>query len=625
VSPPDYDTVIYTDVDGYWLWLSPAGVDPLAPDADLKAVLLCTTGTASSTVHRRALCSTTIPGGCASLDLKAAVKVRIEIQNVSGDPEIKAFIGPWGGRAEQQLFASGLPGSVTADATDVTVTSAGTVTDASATYQLTGQGTTAFGGYMDRIEQFGSSGPNDLMVEEGLASFTHRDLSGSALLVRDEFARVGVSFNESPNSSPVLTIQNRFGFQSPSLECDWPWGNNANTNHFGGVVERRVDPNEANATLYDPTPYWILDPEPSAPSAVATVYNRTEMFSFRPADFANSQHREITFRPGSHNTANPNYTGASQVVGIALFGDASLGFLNTAIVGELIVTTNAAGEHITTTARIGLWTAFEVGAQPTISTILSQSLTGSIDFFDGSDHTLEFDCHLIAQASGTDAQLVYQLSLDGVAVTWVEANISAGKSITILTTDEAIDFDPPKNSGSTEAFYFYSGTPETDTGGTALWEPWRFHTWAQLTLTGSGSIAADNMASIALASEGSASGQDLHDVMTEEFSIIEETADLRSIHRFDSGHTAGFPHWHSDDVDFVGRRSYRAGCRSLNETEADAIWTFWDAHTGITTPFTWTQDGGSQLTVAFVEDSFELVQVAPGVYACEFELREVFV
>jgi hypothetical protein len=625
VNPPDYDTVVYDLVDGYWLWMRPTGGDPLAEDANLTLVLFATFGTGAAAATRRALCSTTIPNGCAYLDLTAPVSVRIEIQNNgSGDPELKVYVSPWDGGGEQQMFAANLPGTVVQDATSVTVDSAGTVTDADATNQLTGQGTIAFGGYPDRVEQFGTGGTNTISVVEGLNFMEHRDLSSSAVLVRDDFQRVGVSPYLGPSASPTLAIVNRFGHLAPSMECDWPWGNNANVDHFQGVVERRADPNESNATSYDPTAYWTLDPEPGAPPAVASVNNRTEMMSFRPAESAISQNRSITFRPGAQNTANPNYSGVAQAIGISLFGDTSVGYLQSAIVGELLLTTDASGAQTSLIARIGLWTATDFGSQPTITATLSQAIASAPNLLDGSDHELEFTCYHYLDNGEEEGPLLYVLVLDGTSVTWVEANIAAGKEVTILGVEEVVDHTPPKYSGTVEGFYFYSGLPKTDSGGVKLWDPWRVHTWAQGTLANTGTIQPDQMASVVLGGEGVASGQDLHDVLSEAFSITEDTYDESTAHEFDSGHHARVVRWNLPSSSSYGRRAWELWCDALDESDANLVETFWQDHQGTQTPFTWTQDGYEEVTVRFVQDSFGLDMIGPGVYQCRFQLEETF-
>lgn len=623
-APGDYDTARYSGVDGYWVWVRPqtGGAQGYSDDADLEVRFYSTLGTAAATGARRMLASTTIPNGVSFLNLKAPVKIRVECQNNgSTDPEIKIFMGPWDGGGEQQLFAANLPGTVTQSlsASGVTVDSEGTITDAQAAYQLTGQGTVAFGGYPDRVDTFGDTGPNDISVTEGLVRYEHKKLTTGSVLIRDEFKRVGLNAIEPGSVSLTLGIKNRFGIETPSLECDWMWGNNSNTAHYTGELDRRLDGNAAGGTSYTPTAFLTVAPEEGVPPGVSTTDNRTDVVSFRPADSPTSQHRRITFTPGQGDPTNGNYSGHGHYFGLTLLGTLSQGYLASCMVGEIFLVADATGAQTSVVARIGRRTAQDFGASPisTYQDVLTQVLASPPDLLDGAAHTLEFDCHNFSAGSGVGAPKIYVLKLDGTAVTWVDADVAPGKTVTVLT-DSALDLSPPVSKGSIEGFYFYGGA-QTDTGGVKLWDPWTVHTWEQLALTEAEGISPDEMLSIPLASEGAASGQDLHTVLTEDFTIIEETYLQSSIHQFDSGHHAGYSHWSKE------RRTYRMGSRALTNTQAVALRAFWDDHTGITTPFTWTQDGEAALTVAFVDGTLLLEEIAPSVFRAEFELREVFV
>lgn len=623
VLPMLYDDALFTHVDGYWVWIRPiGGLDYYSTQADLEVRLYSTLASNQTVtgVARRLLVHHTVTAGVTYLDLKAPFTVRVEVDNnLSGHPEIKLFISPWNGGGEQQLFNSLLPGTPTipAGVTDVTVAGDGTVTDANATYKLTGDGTIAFGGYADRIQTYGVSG-NQLDMREGLIAIESKKTDTGVVQMRDEFARVGISPFELPAGSGVWTVTDRFGNQGLGLEAMWYHGENAATDHFSGDISRQFIRAGPGATIFDPTPYGLIDPTFGVPPGIGTLDNRVDVASFRPADYDNSQHRRITFRPGAQNTANPNYVGAVFYFEVCLLGSASAGSVNFSIAATLLMTTTAGGAQQALIVSINNRSvASQPANPPTYDTILQQTLSSPPNLLDGADHTLEFDCHIFSEASGPSAPMVYYVAIDGTPVSWVAADVQPGKSITILSaTDEAIDFDPPLTSGSVEAVSFHASN-ETDAGGVKLWDPWRIENWEQLTLTlGGGGIPPDQQASIALTGEGTISG-DLYDAIeSENFVIREEIHDPTHFHRFASGHTQASPVWE-------GPRSVFRFDAIVTGSEITALRSFWDSHLGHEIGFTWTQDGESQINAGFVRDSLEVDEIGPGAFHVRFEVVEL--
>lgn len=612
-----YDTGRHTNVDGYWLWVRPLTPASWAPDADLRVSLYHTeaSSTGATGVTRRLLAQHDIPNGTANLDLQSPVNVEIEVDNVSSNVEIKAFLSPYDG-FRTQMFASTLPGTVTAplSGSSVTIASDGTVTDANATYKLTTNGTIAFGGHPDRIETFGSTGISDLSLVEGLVAFEAVRTSTSSVLVRDEFQRVGILFGEPFVNSGVQVVRNRFGKDGPSLESDWYWCMNANSDHGTNKVDRRLIPADTGATVYDPNDYWLVDVEEAAPPAVAGFdVNRMEIVSLRPADDPRSQHRRITFRPGAGNTANGNYDGQVQYFGIGLFGSAIIGYAQAGIVARLTVITDSTGAQTSVLVEIANYVATGIGGDPFLGPIVRQTLSSPPDLFDGSDHTLSFDCRTFSSDGSGNTPLVYSVELDGSPVVWVEADVQRGKEVQLLASGEVTDFGPPLTEGNVEFLIFNSDTAETDVLGVKLWDPWRIHTWEQLTLTNGGGLAPDEMASVAIADEGTPTGE-LDDVLCVDFAIQETYHVHSQTHEFESGHTQGV--LINDDPRPVFE------CRgTITRSERDALVTFWDDHLGHEIPFYWTEDGEAQRICAFVEDTLRTSLVGPDIYLVTFQLE----
>lgn len=618
-----YDDSVHENVDGYWLWVRTTGLDRLDPDADLD-VRLYSTLAANQTatgVTRRLIARQRILAGVSHMNLEAPFTIRMTIDNVAGDPEIAVFVGPWDGGGERQMLAAALAGTVETPHT-ATIDSAGTVTDADATYQLTGQGTIAFGGYPDRVSGFGSQG-NTVDVREGLVSIHAKRLSTGATLWREEFSRVTLSPAIPATGPPVFHVTDRFGNAGNSLESMWWWGENAEVNHFSGeITSPSLVKAGTGATAQDPFAYALIDPEGTGiPPGVAGADNRVDVVSLRPADDGQSQHRRITFRPGAQNAP---YIAQTFYFGICLFGRTQgLGTLRDGIEARIILSTDATtGAQASVIAQINGRRAVTSPASinPAVIQRVSQTLSAPPNLLDGADHTLEFDCHVFENASGSNAPVVYVMKLDGTAVTWVEADIVAGANITIVSgSGELIDLDPTIRSGAVEAVTFWSLQPQTDGAGTAYWDPWRIHTWEQLALTtGAAGIPPDDQASIVLSNEGTAVG-DLHDVLCEEFTIEEEVYNPSYLHGMESGHTAASPAWPE------GRSTFKFSANAIDESQVALLRTFWDNHLGGEIPFTWTQDGASQIKASFVHDSLDIVHVGPKTYAAEFEIIELTV
>ena len=71
------------------------------------------------------------------------------------------------------------------------------------------------------------------------------------------------------------------------------------------------------------------------------------------------------------------------------------------------------------------------------------------------------------------------------------------------------------------------------------------------------------------------------------------------------------------------KRSYEFQFSRVRQAERDAAEAFYNSHYGATNPFTMEIDG-EVVTGRFVEGSFKITKVGPGIYDYTFQFQEIY-
>ena len=626
ISPQTPASTFVRRLDHYFLWVYPETDSTIS---SLVAVLLSVYFTAASATggRLRELARHVIPAGVKGMDFAAPYALRVEIDDVAGDPTMDCYLGPWtspGGTvySEVHLFDTEiLGGTVTSVDADASVAN-GTVTDTSAN-KITATGTIGFACGRDRKKVL--TGTAETSLRDGIVSLDAKRLSTGATLLRDEFTRVGF-IGEGPNLNGVYLITSSHAKRGSWYQSLWSYGMTAATDNSFAELDPQMIRADATSS-YAPLAYAELDMEADSPPAVSNVFPADrDFYAFRPSDYDDAHHRVVEFKMPGQETGNPNYTAQVYRVGIVLRGAAVISVVQTGIAASCFVTTNASGAQAYLDFRLDYRTRNPVDPDgPATNTRLASVIIHSggsppagFDLFDGAFHELAFECYVQTGGTQVGAPSVYKLWLDGTQVVFDTIH-PAGSGITIQADGTVIDSSPLAAAGFVEGVFYATQNPETDATGTAVWTPPQIRSWTQgaLTLSGGGTDP-DTMETIAVSDEGAASPVgDLGTVLEPDFPFTIEYHRRAYRTRFDSGHT------YSSPAGQRRRRVFQFRKTGATTAEHDALVSFWNTHEATEIPFNWTPEGESALVGAFLPGTLEVEELSQHVYRLGFDVLEL--
>jgi len=494
--------------------------------------------------------------------------LRLRVETVGGSPTFKAYVGPiyilgFGQFTSYQLWqgTDGATNTLGSGATNV----AGTITDAHVN-KITGSGHVGVAFARDRTMTIGPLSSSEMV---DVCHFVRaRDLAGV------------VSFEErwSRNSAKLMTktVTDAVG---PTigrlLSCDYSYDQ-----HAGTSIAKEFAWDSANQRAK-----WT--------PASSGVTLRRFFLGLRPADNSYNQRRSVSVL---FDTAGSEPT--VQVAGVMLRGTQG-GNVSSVSGYALYAHVDYAGAN-TYTLKLS---RFNAGTETILATA-----PGAGVFAVGAAFSLDLDCHTHPDAPSLNDAVRLIARVDGSLQTWTATTgllgvlIQSGGNYVVDTSADRI------KTGDAEGLY-----------ATHLGTNVRFialDTWAQGTLQ-SGALGPDDMATIAIAGEGTAV-DDLEDVIAVDFAFEFDLGWQVIEVGFESGHVATRPRFST------ARRTFQAHKSGMTEAERDDLIAVWNSHFGAEVAFNWTPPNESAaIKVAILQSSLTITQDSSSAYSVSFTLIEL--
>lgn len=393
---------------------------------------------------------------------------------------------------------------------------------------------------------------------------------GAALYMLDEFARV--------KSDMLATVTGAFGISGADLGCDWAGGVGS---ALGLKAFRSTSGTWTNRLHF-------IGSTPLGTTASETIGGY--LLSVRASPDAKSQHRSVVLVFESTGSA-PTH----RAVGI--FVRASGGGEATAPASGYLCEVSLTGAAVATLKVYRLQGANQV---------LIAQVTGTISCTQDAEHTLDFEVHNLAGASGQpDTAAVMTAKWDTVQQTLVSVHLG-------VIANAGIIYDKSTQrvlSGLGEGIRVYlpDGTRKT-----------YVDTWAQQTLVNPGQTPNQDQASIAFLSETfNHSGQTLTFPLA--WGVREERPRVVDKYRYEDGHKYRRSRYGRL------RRVWSVHALALSDAQRNTLRTNWRDHNGCEKAFSWKPPiETAAVKVHFQDDTLAHVLAAPITSNFDFGIEELF-
>ena len=579
-----------------------------------------------------------IPNAAMNIDFRRSYRLRVEVENVAGNPTFKAYIGDYtqnGVTGEMQAFKDGVFTTSTITAApsgDAYITTAtGVVTDTGAE-KITANADKTFGvlGCRERTEDLTAwstsyPSPTPINVLEGLHRITVRRTDTGAIVYNDLFER---SPGEYYGNAVSEAVDGLFNFGN-RIDGAFLFDGSAETDFANGdfKIRRLLATTDTLGADTVKTNYVTayIDPDPGATgyaSGVGRFYIDT-----RPSTQFYNHHRSISVTGATDAaSAAPN----TFLLGVAPRGAMQAGRQDSiAFLAEYV--TDGAGAQTYLRLKIveiHAWLWDDINSSSFSTTIASVEVQASgagipVGYDMTGTHTLALRAEAIDTATTPTSAAKYIAYFDGTAVVF---DTFAAGVVQDATTKWVTHPSPTPNttSGRSEAFFWYATLPAETGGAVANYVPPQFTDWTEGTMTDD-PIFSGPRASIAVAGEGTPSVNFSTALDAVDWAFHVESHRPRFEAEFASGHRYAAPQWSN------ARRVIVATAENVPKSTMDAVVAFYNARSGVgeafylndPVPASMTSETPSVLSAIFASDALQYRRISENCYSVALTMIEV--
>lgn len=622
-------------IDGYIFAAYPVKVS--AARVDLYMEMWRFNTTSANKVVPRLLAKHVVENGAGDLKKDEPYRLRVEVENSAGNPQLKGFISRYvdaGVPQEVQAFKSGVftkTNTITngPSGDGSANTSTGVVTDSGANKiaAYTDKTVGAFCG-RDRaldinIVTLGSD-PEMTNIIEGINRFTARSLSPDAVLYNDRFERTPETTLSSTNLDELVTGLFTSGWNRLGMfQLDY-----AHLNDGGGNLlktRRSLRWTGSTTTVTSPTDYitHMYDADPANNGSII----QAPRFAWhrRPSTYLYNHHRIVTVK-GAVDPSVSTGTAQTFLVGVSCRGSAQQ-LYHDVIVGYALYTTDGNGNQTSLTLRIARWNGNYFTIYTSGQTVLAEKVIHSSGSppagydIGGRGSSTTRDIGLRVQR-GDEGKAEYTMSWDGTNITFDTFFEDCSQDATTKIVYHPAPA-PATTEGRTEGVVFLSMLPK-EVGGTSQYDDPRYEDWTEGTVDDDGSLTEGD--SIVVGGEGTPT-VNLKTVIDVDWTIEVQHQRPRYTATFASGHRYTSPIYGRT------RRLIYARADNIPKAEFDALLQFYNDRGGIEDPFYFdfpipgslASNTLTQIVVAFTSSGLKSKRKWEDVYSVELELVEVFV
>jgi hypothetical protein len=621
-------------IDAYVFAVYPVKVS--SAQVDLRMEMWRFNTDASNNVIPRLLAKHNVQNGAVSLKKDQPYHLRVEVENVSGNPTLKGFISKYeqgGTAAEVQAFKAGVftkTNTITngPSGDGSANTSTGVVTD-SGTNKITAYTDKTVGVFCGRdrsidVSPFTLGGTPELLnIVEGMNRLTARSLSPDAILFNDLFERTPTTTVFSTNIDEFVQGLFSYGWNRMGMfQLDVATITEGGSNLL--KARRSLRWTGSTTTVTSPTDYitHMYDADPANNGSI-TLAPRFAWHR-RPSTYLYNHHRLVTVR-GATDPSVSTGTAQTFLVGVASRGSASQ-IDHDVIVGYALYTTDGNGNQTSLTLRIArlqgaFFSSYAQGQEKLAEKVIHSSGAPPAGYDIGGRSSGAARTIGLRVQTSDEGGAEYTMSWDGTNITFDTFFQDCSQD---ATSKVVFHPAPPAGTmqGRTEGILFVSGGPKEVTGTSQYDDP-RYEDWTEGTVDPDQSL--EEGATITVAGEGTPT-VNLKAVVDVDWTVEVELQRPKYAAAFSSGHRYTSP------IYGRSRRIILARSENIDKATYDALVGFYNDRKGITDPFFFdfpipTALGQNTLTtisVAFTSSGLKVKRKMEGVYAVELELVEVF-
>ena len=619
-------------LDGYVFAAYPVKVS--ASQVDLHLELWRFNTTASNTITPRLLAKNVVTSGAANLRKDVPHRLRVEVENVGGNPVLECFIAEYeqaGVFQEMTAFGTGAftGGTVTSGPSgDATVSADGKVTDSGASKiaAFTDKTVAIFCGRDRSIDVTPySTGASPVMknIVEGVNRITGRSLTPDAIIYNDLFERVPTANASATNVDEF--VQGLFSFGWNTMGMFLFDVATANDQGAGATKTRRsLRWTDSPTSVANPTDYvtHMYDADPTNNGSVENVARW--LWHRRPSSFLFNHHRVVKVK-GAVDPSSSTGTPQTFVVGVSCRGSVSQIF-HDVIVANALYTTDGNGNQTSLKLRISRWNGSFLVNYAAGETVLAEKVIHS----SGSPPS-GYDIGGRSSSTTRNIGLRIQNSAQGgseYTMSWDGTNVTFDTFFEDCVQDAASKVvfhpapPPTTTQGRAEGMVFVSTGPK-EVSGTSQYDDPRWEDWTEGTVDADDSVTEG--ASIAVGGEGTPS-VNLKTVIDVDWTVEVVLQRPKYTAAFASGHRYTSP------IYGRSRRIINARAENVPKDKFDSLVTFYNARKGITDPFffdfpipaTLGSNTLTTISVIFTSSGLKVRRKMEDVYSVELELVEVF-
>lgn len=590
----------------------------------------------SDNVIPRLLAQQTVRDGGRDLKKDEPYRLRVEVENVSGNPTLKGFISKYvqgGVGSEVQAFKDG----VFTKTSTITDGPSGDGSANTTTGVVTDSGTNKIAAYTDKtvgvfcgrdrtidVTTFGAgSAPELKNIVEGVNRLTARSLSPDAIIWNDRFERTPTTTIGSTNIDERVDGLFSFGWNRMGMfQLDVATINDLGTGTL--KTRRSLRWTDGVTSVSNPTDYitHLYDADPANDGSIETVPRF--LWHRRPSTYLYNHHRIVTVK-GAVDPSVSTGTAQTFTVGVSCRGSVSQ-ITHEVIVGVAVYTTDGNGNQTSLKLRISRWAGYYFTDYTSSETVLAEKVIHSSGSppagydIGGRSSSTTRDIGLRVQRSAQGGA-EYTMSWDGTNVTFdtfFEDCVQDGTTKVVFHPSPT----PGTLEGRTEGAVFVSAGPKL-VSGTSQYDNPRWEDWTEGTVDPDGTQVEGD--TITVAGEGTPT-VNLNTVIGVDWTVEVDLQRPKYTAAFASGHRYTSP------IYGRSRRVIIARAENVPKSKFDSLVTFYNDRKGITDPFFFDfpipsalgQNTLTTISVVFTSSGLKVRRKFEDVYTVELELVEVF-
>lgn len=620
-------------IDAYVFAVYPVKVGPTRVDLYMEMWRFNTD--ASNNVIPRLLAKHVVQNGAPKINKDQPYRLRVEVENVSGNPTLKGYVSRYGTSGEVQAFKTG----VFTETNTITNGPSGDGSANTSTGVVTDSGTNKIAAYTDKtvgvfcgrdrsidVSPFGIGGTPELKnIIEGMNRLTARSLSPNAIIWNDRFERSPTTTTLSTNLDEFVQGLFSFGWNTMGMfQLDVATLNDGGSNLL--KVRRSLRWTGSTTSVTSPTDYvtHMYDADPANDGTITTA----PRFAWhrRPSTYLYNHHRIVTVK-GAVDPAVSTGTPQTFVVGVSCRGSVSQ-FFHDVIVAYAVYSTDGNGNQTSLRLRISRWNGnfytsyFGGGGEQKLAEKVVHTSGSPPSGYDigGRSSSTTRDIGLRVQNSDQGGA-EYTMSWDGTNVTFdtfFEDCVQDGTTKVVFHPAP----HPNTTQGRTEGVVFVSYLPK-EVSGTSQYDDPRWEDWTEGTVDPDNSLEEGD--TISVGGEGTPT-VNLKTVVDVDWTVEVDLQRPKYTAAFSSGHRYTSP------IYGRSRRIITARAENVPKATFDSLLTFYNDRKGITDPFFFDfpipsalgQNTLTTISVAFTSSGLKVKRKFEDVYTVELELVEVF-